>query len=515
MAYENKNKLTLGPTANKEEVKRSSFNLKRFVICPARLELYLLCLSGFSICFLMRSAINLTILAMVKEKPVETYIINGSEGSCYKSDNDVIPDYKGTLDWSTDNQYFVLTSFYWSYVVLQVLSGILVQRFGTKVLLGYGIFTAGLCNLFVPIASNIHYILVVILQIVHGGSQGVVWSAIFGIISRWVPLQEKSRFTTCLQGVTVGSALSYLISGWIIVKIGWVYVFYVIGSTGKRILWPCLWYLLASDEPELHPRISLKELNYIQKNREKALHTQKTVPWKSILLSMPVWAIAIGSFGRLWFTSTIIIYGPLFLKTIGLRVEMNGMVTSLSYCCGFIASLIFSLISDKMIEHKTMSLLANRRLFHGIGQITVGMLSIAVGHLSCNTALITAVWSLIQIFLSSVVIAMTSNIVDISPNFTAPVSALINTILMSATFFSSLVAKLFLHTENTLDGWREIFYISGGVLLFTYFIYHICSSSDVQKWDVNNNGCQYSESESPNKDCVLQPIEHISNRNYQ
>ncbi|KAF5274231.1 hypothetical protein FQA39_LY07335 [Lamprigera yunnana] len=372
MTYQNKNTLPVCPTAHEEEVKQPLFNLKRFDICPARLELYLLCLSGFSICFLLRSSINLTILVMVKEKPVETYTINESVRSCYKSNNDVIP---------------------------------------------------------------------------------------------------------------------------------------------VRILWSCLWYLLASDEPELHPRISLKELNYIQKNREKALHTQKTVPWKSILLSMPVWAIAIGSFGRLWFTSTIIIYGPLFLKTIGLRVEMNGMVISLSYCCGFLASLIFSLISDKMIEHKTMSLLSNRRLFHAVGQITLGMLAIAVGHLSCYTVLIAAVWSFIQIFHASITIAMTSNIVDISPNFTAPVSSLINTIVMSAIPFSSLVTKILLQTENTMDGWREIFYISGGVLLLTYFIYHICSSSDVQEWDIDNNGSQYSESKSPNEDSPLQQIEHISNRN--
>ncbi|KAF5274229.1 hypothetical protein FQA39_LY07333 [Lamprigera yunnana] len=481
MAYQNKNMLTLGPTAKVEEVKQSSFNLKRFVIWPARLELYILCLSGFSISFLMRSAINLTILAMVKEKPLQTYIINGSEMSRYKSDKDVIPDYKGTLDWSTDNQYFVLTSFYWSYVIVQVLGGILVQRFGTKVVLGYGIFTASLCNLFVPIASNIHYIFVVILQIVHGGCQGVVWPAIFGIISRWVPLQEKTRFSTCSQG----------------------------------IVWSCLWYLLASDEPERHHSISLKELNYIKENREKLLHTQKTIPWKSIFLSIPVWAIAVGSFGRLWFSSTIIIYGPLFLKTIGLRVEMNGMVTSLSYCCGFIASLAFSFISDKMIEHKTISLLWNRRLFHGVSQITLGMLAIALGHISSNTALIAAVWSLIKICQYSILLAMSSNIVDISPNFTAPVSSLINTILMSSTFFSSLVTKILLQTENTLDGWRAIFYISGGVLLITYFIYHICSSTDVQKWDVNNNGCQYRESENRNEDCLLQPIERISNRNHQ
>ncbi|KAF5303424.1 hypothetical protein FQA39_LY09968 [Lamprigera yunnana] len=173
--------------------------LFNFFIWPARLELYILCLSGFLLSFLMQSTINLTILAMVKEKPLQTYIINGAEMSRYKSDKDVIP--------------------------------------------------------------------------------GVVWPAIFGMISRWVPLQKKTRFSTCSQGIAVGGALSYSISGWIIAKAGNCVVM-------SR-------YLLASDESKRHPRISLKELNYIKENREKSLHTQNTIPWISIFLSIPVWAIAI------------------------------------------------------------------------------------------------------------------------------------------------------------------------------------------------------------------------------
>ncbi|KAK4874690.1 hypothetical protein RN001_014050 [Aquatica leii] len=449
---------------------------------PARLVLYLLSLSGISVSFIMRIAINLTILAMVKEKPaVENF--NSSE-TCYETTNttNAAIDYGGTLDWSIDVQYYILTSFYWTYILSQIFGGIAAQKFGTKKVFGWSLFITSICNLCIPVCSSIHYVIVIILQAIHGLSQGFTWPAIYAVIGHWIPIQERSRFVTCFQGLSLGTTLANLMSGFIIAKIGWAYVFYAIGTIG--LLCSLLWFLLIHDKPEQHPRISKQELRYIQENREQSLHSQKKIPWVSILTSLPVWAIGITSFGRMWLCSVILVYGPLYLKTIiGLKVELNGLLLGVSSFAAFLSALFFSFISDKLVAHKLVSLRFNRKMFSTIGQVIPGVFAIVIGHLNCNISLIITTWFLIQIFLTAGFPGSMTNIVDISPSYTAPVSAFVQCILLLPTILATLLVKTLLQEENSSKSWRIIFYISSGVVIGTSLFYTIFASAEVQSWD--------------------------------
>lgn len=40
------------------------------------------------------------------------------------------------------------------------------------------------------------------------------------------------------------------------------------------------------------------------------------VPWRSIMTSLPAWAIGITTFGRIWVHYTFIIPGPMYMKTV-------------------------------------------------------------------------------------------------------------------------------------------------------------------------------------------------------
>lgn len=64
-------------------------------------------------------------------------------------------------------------------------------------------------------------------------------------------------------GFTIGIGLSYPLCGFIIAHYGWRVVFYVTGSFG--ILWCVVWWFLAFDTPQDHPRITKQELAFIQK----------------------------------------------------------------------------------------------------------------------------------------------------------------------------------------------------------------------------------------------------------
>lgn len=77
-------------------------------------------------------------------------------------------DYGGTLDWSGPIQSYVLASFYWAYIVSQVVGGLATQKLGTKKVFGYAQLATALSSLCIPIAAETHYGLVIALRFVQG-----------------------------------------------------------------------------------------------------------------------------------------------------------------------------------------------------------------------------------------------------------------------------------------------------------------------------------------------------------
>ncbi|KAK5642933.1 hypothetical protein RI129_009100 [Pyrocoelia pectoralis] len=447
---------------------------------PARLVLYVLSLTCTIVSFLKRSLMSIAILAMVKETNASDGVVNYTETLCVWSTNNSITktSYGGELDWSLDVQYYVLTSFYWTYIIAQTVGGYASQRYGSKLLISLGVLVSSICTICIPLATA-SYVLVIILQLINGFGQGLLWPSLYGVISWWVPFKERGRFISCFQGGSIGGAISLVTSGFIIASVGWKYVFYIWGGIG--LLWCLFWQFLMYNKPELHPRISAEELNHIKKGREEVLQSGNLkVPWLSIICSVPVWAIAVSSFGRTWYVSVVSVYGPTYLKTvIGLNVQMNGLLSGSISMATYLATLIFSYISDKLLTYSCISTIASRKLFTAIGQIIPGLLCIAMSYLNCDLTLIIAVWALSYISTTASFCGTMVNIVDVAPNFTGPVSSIIQTILMLPSVLSTLVVNRFLEQGKNLESWRGIFNTSAGVAIATYIFYFLFASAEV------------------------------------
>lgn len=62
-------------------------------------------------------------------------------------------------------------------------------------------------------------------------------------------------------GISVGTAVTYMLGGYFMNLIGWEGVFYATGIIG--LIWYGFWIYLICDSPESHPTISEKERKYI------------------------------------------------------------------------------------------------------------------------------------------------------------------------------------------------------------------------------------------------------------
>ncbi|XP_018561721.1 sialin [Anoplophora glabripennis] len=457
---------------------------------PARLVLYLLSWSGFLVSFMMRNDINLTIVAMV-EQPESKYT-NASNEYCYvreEYNNNTAPvDYGGTLEWSGQVQSYVLASFYWAYIVSQVVGGFATQKLGTKRVFGYAQLATALCSLCIPWASETHYGIVIALRFVQGFASGLTWPAMYALVGHWIPVPERSRFMSSFQGFSIGIGVTYPLCGFLIAHLGWRSVFYTTGSIG--VLWCIIWYLLAFDSPETHPRISLSEQQYIKENTVNTYaNTRKqAVPWKAILTSMPAWSIGITTFGRIWVHYTFIIPGPTYMKSIlGFSIEKNGLLSGAPFICSYVASVLFCYVADKLVTKNYMSLTNVRKVMTALSQVVPGILVLLISYLGCDIDLVLVVWFFAVTLITASYAGAMANVVDIAPNFAGPVLAFAQTIHMSASFLSPQAAFFILdEKEHLMSSWRMVFYVTGFVAVSTYIVYQIWGTGDIQPWNYTN-----------------------------
>lgn len=235
--------------------------------------------------------------------------------------------------WDKYAQNDILGSFFWGYILTELPGGRLAEVIGARKVFGGGMLVASILTLLVPVACHINVITVAILRGVLGFFLGATWPAIPPMAAKWIPPMERSKFIANMMASSLGAALTMPICGVLISTWGWPSVFYITGAVG--LVWSILWFLLIYDSPATHPRISETERLHIEsKIAEGNGNTQKPsrVPWMSILMSMPVWAIIITHACSVFGYFVVVNQLPTYLKEVfNLNIKKNGLLSSLPY----------------------------------------------------------------------------------------------------------------------------------------------------------------------------------------
>lgn len=367
--------------------------------------------------------------------------------------------------------------------VQQVVGGVATQYFGTKNVFGWSQFVTAACSLGIPFAASCHYSVLIVLRSVQGFASGLTWPAMYAVVSYWIPAKERSRFMSSFQGFSVGIGLTYPLCGFIIKHFGWRIVFYTSGSIG--MFWCFMWYLLAFNSPDEHPRISCHEYEYIQRNIDDSVRSGQGmhVPWRSIFTSLPAWSIGVTTFGRIWVHYTFIMGGPIYMKNIhGVDIQTNGVLSGLPFLCSYISSVIFCWIADYMMKCQVMTLTNIRKLFTILSQVFPGILALSIGYLH-DFPTILVIWFVSVTFITASYAGPMANIVDIAPNLAGPVLAFAQTIHMSASFLNPIVNGFIVTDRSDIGQWQVAFITMAIIACTTYIMFHVYGTAEIQSWN--------------------------------
>ncbi|XP_023238798.1 sialin-like [Centruroides sculpturatus] len=201
---------------------------------------------------------------------------------------------EGSYVWTQPTQGIILGSYFYGFVVTQLAGGSITFSLGPKKTVIIFSCLSSILIILTPFCADVGVSVISLCQAIVGLAQGLVLHGSFTLLGRWSPKNEKSILSSIsYSGTQVGTFVGLMTTGYLCEHKGWSSSFYSFGVCGI-VLPLCLTFTIY-DRPQQHPRISDKELTFLNESvpnissRENKLN----IPWKQILTSRAVWIVAL------------------------------------------------------------------------------------------------------------------------------------------------------------------------------------------------------------------------------
>ncbi|XP_017785014.1 PREDICTED: putative inorganic phosphate cotransporter [Nicrophorus vespilloides] len=390
-----------------------------------------------------------------------------------------------TYDWDDTN--VILSSFFWGYVIPQIGAGQLAKNFGPRYIL---ISAMSLCSMFsilIPFMASLGSYGVMICRVFQGFGQGFFYPCAHNILSKWVPLGERTRMGTFVYaGGPFGTVISNPVTAWICDSvIGWPAAFYIFGGVG--FLWVICYAILGSNTVEDHKSITDEEKNYIKGTlkQNEVDHSEIPTPWKDMFMSMPMWAILIAHCGQNWGFWTLLTQIPKYMdKILGFNLNANGLLSAVPYLALWILSFVFGALSDLFINKGVVSVGTARKVTTSIGLFGPALALLGLGFVSTEDPLAPIVLLVVAVGINSATYCgYQVNHIDLSPNHAGTLMGITNGAANIFSIIAPLSVQFIVPNEYDADQWKVVFFLSAGIYIICAIFYLIFGSGERQKWD--------------------------------
>lgn len=458
--------------------------------CSARCNLAIMMFFGFSVVYGLRVNLSVAMVAMVNETHSQPALNSSaghecpvpSHGLSNSSQNPDQPDGIPQYSWDSATQGWLLGAFFFGYLVTQIPGGYLAGHYGGSKFLGGGVLGTAALTLLTPLAAQMGVYYLFALRALEGFGEGVTFPAMMAMWARWAPPLERSRLTTMSSsGANFGAFVALPLTGFICHSLGWPAVFYICGGAG--CLWAVAWFILVSDEPHTHPRISKQEQDYIihSVGSQGGAHGW-SLPLLPMLFSVPLWAIILSQMCANWSYYTLLTSLPTYMDTVlHFDLRQNSFLSALPYLGAWLFSVLSGVVADSLLERELLSVTAVRKIFTIIGLLLPAGFLAAVGFSGCSGVLAVTFLTLSTTIGGISAAGVFINQLDIAPRYSGVLLGITNTFATIPGVVAP-IAVGYLAKDHSLVGWRNVFCVAAGISAAGALVFTLFGSGKIQKW---------------------------------
>ncbi|MDR3563669.1 MAG: MFS transporter [Negativicutes bacterium] len=261
--------------------------------------------------------------------------------------------------------------FAWTYAIMQLPAGWLVDRFGAKRVMITALVGWSFATLLSGIAHTLAFLLFARFMV--GFFESPCMPTLSKIISFWVPKKEKDLATGIWNsGTKFGPALAPPLLVTIMVLFGWRALFYITGIAGI-LLGAYIWKRYHS--PQEDKSLSQEELDYIMADSGVEEKTnQSKISWLSLFRYRSVWGLLLGYFCITWIWTIFINFLPLFLyNTQHISLAQLGFYASIPWIGGITGSIGGGWITQKLMEKANIPPIRAKRIVISVSALITGI----------------------------------------------------------------------------------------------------------------------------------------------
>lgn len=242
-------------------------------------------------------------------------------------------------------QGLVLSAFFWSYAVLQIPGGWLIDRLGPRALitgatLGWGFFQA-----IAGMATG--GVSLLISRIGLGAAEAPLFPAGAKLNSSWLSPRERGRGAVLVDsGAPLGAAFGGAIIAWLILTLGsWRSAFVVAGAATMALGALAYWYL--RDDPASHSGVNEAELAAIR--AQAAAARPAAIASTGSISAQSLTAILVGRMSWAMINFGLLTWGPSYLaQARGFDLKQMGGATFVIFLAGMFGSLASGFLVDRL-----------------------------------------------------------------------------------------------------------------------------------------------------------------------
>jgi ACS family glucarate transporter-like MFS transporter len=259
---------------------------------------------------------------------------------------------------------YLFSGFSWAYVLGQLPSGGLLDRFGSKRVYGLSIiiwsFLAFLTAFAGYLGPSLAFTTIFILRLFSGFAQAPVFPGNGRIVAAWFPTAERGRASAIFNASQYFALPVFApIFGWLIHILGWRSCFWFMGALGAVLTW--IWFTNIYGVKQ-HPRVSKSEIEFIERGGglvstdEDIKFRAKVNPltWgtvKMLLSYRMLVGVYIGQYCITTLTWFFITWFPVYLQQARhMSIVKAGFAAAVPGLCGGFGGILGGIISDRLLR---------------------------------------------------------------------------------------------------------------------------------------------------------------------
>jgi len=240
----------------------------------------------------------------------------------------------------TDGQLgWLFSGFFWSYALLQIPSGMILDRFGVTAVYRVSSFLWSLTSAMTALAGGFGGVLAARLLL--GVAEGPGFPASAKATGYWFPRGERAMATSIFDAAAkFANVIGVPLVALAVVQFGWRWGFAI---TGMLSFLYFLVFLIVYRDPSRHPRLSSAERDYIRAGgatREGPAESGEVAMLGYLLRNRKVWGLTIGFSAYGYSFYLFLTWLPNYLvQSMHMSILKSAGFTAIPWICATIAGL--------------------------------------------------------------------------------------------------------------------------------------------------------------------------------